>query len=320
MPKRWVIIASLLTVAVALLNVPSVSIHLKAAALAINVLIPKGHWRPLQWATWKPSTQDTELMSESGRLLAIRTYRPTQPSRTGVIIYTPFIGGGLNDERLVNLAETLARAGFTVATPVPHEKDNVISNRDIADVLAATESLLKEVPAVGLFGISYGNGPVFATAARFQEQVPFIISLNGMYDLQHLVAFIETGNFSYQNISGHTEPHPYTKEVLDNTRRSHSSETIQHLRQVLSPATYVSSITAPVFLIHARSDAFIPYTETMRLRDALAPHTSVSFMLTDVIEHGAYHKLNMQNLKTRYLPAATGFYTTARRLLTFTQL
>lgn len=324
MPKHWVIVVSLLTVAVALLHTPPLAIHFKATALAINVLIPKGSWRPLQWATWKPTTQDTELMSESGRILEMRIYRPQDAvgraprrSSAGVIIYTPFIGGGVGDERLVNLAETFARAGFTVATPVPRIKDRAISDRDIADILAATKLLLKEVPAVGLFGISYGNGPVFATAARLGNQVPFIVSLNGMYDLQHLVDFIETGNFSYQNISGHVDPHPYTKEVLDTTRRSSNSP--DQLRQTLSPATYVSTITSEVFIIHSTADQFIPYTESLRLYDALQQRTPTHLVLTDVIEHGTYRALSWENTRRSYLPAATGFYLTARRLLTFTR-
>jgi pimeloyl-ACP methyl ester carboxylesterase len=234
-------------------------------------------------------------------------------------MYTPLIGGGLDDKRLVNLAETFARANFPVAIPLSHTKSDGISADDIDDVVAAAELLLNDTAKVGLFGISYGNGPVFAAAAdrRLKDKVVFLVSLNGMYDLQHVTDFIQTGSFAYGPISGSLTPHAFTKEVLDKARRANSipegadfvqSEPFQKLRAALSPANHIETVTFPVFLIHATHDIFIPYTESLRLRDALKSRVPTSFILTDVIEHGAYHKLTPTNLVQRYLPAVSGFY------------
>lgn len=319
--------AVLLTLGVASLNIPPAASAIKAAAVTINVLIPSGAWRPLQWATPSPTQKDIRVQSGE-RNLIIRLYYPARLPQTGLVIYTPFIGGKLDDPRLTNLAETFARAGFLVATPIPERDSIAVSTNDAEDVITAAQLVLQEVSAVGLFGISYGNGPTFAAAAdaRINDRVVFLVSLNGMYDLKNLIEFIETGTFAYQDTAYTLTPHQYTKDILEATRQAEhippgadlvTSQAFARLRLSLSPASHVSAISVPVFLIHAATDSFIPYTETMRLRDALADRVPTSFLLTDVIEHGSYHKLTLSNLKRRYLPALVGFYRSIRYILTF---
>lgn len=327
--RRWLTGSIVLTVGIALLNAPPAARYLKACALTINVLVPSGGWRPLQWALEAPRVETIHLQSEDGDGIVLRLYHPTRLAQTGIVIYTPFIGGGLDDPRLTNLAESLARVGFLVGTPQREAGDAAARERDVDDVVTAAEHLLEDVSTVGLFGISYGNGPVFAAAAdlRLRETVAFLMSLNGMYDLAHVIDFIETGRFSYDQVSGSLTPHPYTQEVLDATQASLGvsadadplqTEQGQRLREALSPASYVDQITVETFIIHSTDDEFIPYTESLRLFDGLKDRTSARLVLTDVIEHGQYRSpLRLDNLRNSYLPALSSFYSLASQLLRY---
>jgi len=290
-----------------------------AAAVTVNLLVPAGNWRPLIWLTAKPAQEDFTVASGSGRELAVRVYRPRSADAadqlTGLVIYSPFTGGGLDDDRLVNLASTMARAGFLVATPWHARSAPVIDPADVEDVVSSVEFLISQgAGQVGLFGISYGNGPVFVAADRLGEvRVPFIVSLNGFYDLQNFVDFIRSD-----------QADPFTGEVLDNTLALYAddldsflaSAEFENLRLAVSPSVVAERFGGTVYLIHSTDDPFIPSTESVHLRAALRNAQVVLFSLTDVIQHGSYRPLTPKNSLRYYWPAARSFTRLVQHLMT----
>ena len=303
-------------------------------AMTINLLVPSGAWRPLTLVTSPPTHLDTVVSSNSGRELTVRTYTGHNADRGGLVIYTPFIGGGLDDERLVNLAETFARAGFVVAIPWQSDATLTVNQKDSADVIATILHLQQEagVNRVGIFGISYGSGPAAAAVVddRVSQDISFLVSLNGFANLDSLVAFVRTGQSEYQDTTIKREPHSYTQELLDNTLAANqatdieqflTSDRYRQLRQSLSPALLLGSdiqqtSLPPVFLIHSTDDAYIPYTETLQLHDRLRTLGRVSLLaLTDVVQHGTYRPITFATLRQKYLPTALDFTQLVRSLL-----
>lgn len=269
-----------------------------STAVTINLLVPKGSWRPLQWTTPAPTWRDIETKTANGQAITVRLFEPQKSSRLGLVVYTPLIGGGLDDERLVNLGITWARAGIPVAVPWS-ENGLAIRTDDTEEVIAAAYQLQEhtDTAAVGLFGISYGNGPTFHAAIdpRLSDSAAAIVSLNGMYDLMNVVTFIESG-----------QSHEYGREVVAATRAA--GTTLTDVRDNLSPITTIDQLTLPVYVIHSTSDQFIPYSESVQLYETLQAKEKASLLvLTDVIDHGTYRPLTPTNLFTRYLPAGWGF-------------
>jgi dipeptidyl aminopeptidase/acylaminoacyl peptidase len=70
-----------------------------------------------------------------------------------------------------------------------------------------------------------------------------------------------------------------------------------------SPITVADHLAMPVILIHSTDDSVIPFTETLRLRDALLASSSVSVSLVSIFEHGAYKPLSWHNIRQAYLPS-----------------
>jgi hypothetical protein len=55
--------------------------------------------------------------------------------------------------------------------------------------------------------------------------------------------------------------------------------------RALSPSVRLDDIRAEVFILHDRSDHYIPYVESRRLRDRLAGHTELNYTELTVFEH-----------------------------------
>lgn len=294
-------------------------------ATAINLLIPRGDWRPLEIFTITPIKEEHQIKSFSGRLLRIRVWRPKKPakkSRSALIIYAPFIENSSDDLRMINLSNTFARAGFVVAAPWRSEDPFIINLKDRDDVVSTVlflrENIQLEVAYYGLFGISAYSGPVIAAAAdpRIKDWVRFIISFAGYYNIENVLRFVRTGQYSYKDISGTIEPDFFTQNILAKQLDYYridlesflSRAEFEKLRRDLSPSTFVDQLNADFFIIHSTDDAMIPYTESMRLADALKHRVSVHFTPTAVFEHGSYKKINLGNLRRYYLPGMIDLY------------
>lgn len=323
--KSFIITGAVVLLLLAISQVPPVALRLKTVGVSLNLLIPQGAWRPLELLTRAPILEEHQFQSQAGRTITTHVYvpksRPRAP-KTAMVIYVPLAGGGLNDPRLVNLAKTFANIGFVTAVPWRQEDQLIIGLKDVDDVVSTALFLINQqelnIDRLGLFGISYGAGPVIAAATdqRLRDKLHFIVSFNGYYDLLHMLDFILTGRYSYKNIEGVLEPDPYTREILNAALAYYNTdeETLragaefETLRKVISPSHTVHQIETDFFIAHSTDDRVIPYTESMRLRDALISRVPVTFNLTTVFEHGTYKSLTLQNIRRHYLPSISVFY------------
>ena len=322
--NRKAAITIFLTLFIGLLFLPPISLRLKTLAAVINLLIPSGDWRPLQLFTPAPSKEVKTIRGASGRTLDISIYHPRREANVALIIYTPLLGDGAEDSRLVNLASTFSRLGFIVAVPFHQEKPRLVSTKDAEDVISTALFLKNEsglpIDRLGFFGISYGNGPTMVASVdpQIKNLVSFIISFGGFYDLEDALSFIRTGEYAYRDIEGKREPHAYAKEILSNTIAYYeiteaelsTSEILANLREKLSPSRVVEQITADVFVVHSTDDPYIPYTESMRLYDNLRRRSAAITVLalTTALEHGDYKPYTLKNLRQDYLPSFVDFY------------
>ncbi len=289
-----------------------------ASLVTLNLLVPEGSWRPLAWVTREPLIEKHEVLSSSGKTLQVDVYQPAgKRVETAMVIYTPLIGGGVEDKRLVNLAETFARAGLLVAVPGREGDPLLISSADTEDIVTTVEWLgnNKEVRSFGLFGISYGSGPTMAAAVdeRIEAEVDFVVSLNGYYDLKNVIDFAN---------SGEADLHEYVLEVVQANAEAvgvgpkalTASKEFKSLREELSPMSHLGELTGSLFIIHSKADRFIPYTESLQLNEARSGGKT-DLVLTDVIDHGNYKPMTWNNLWKFYRPAVVDFTRMVKEML-----
>jgi dienelactone hydrolase len=150
-------------------------------------------------------------------------YRPgSGPPGSGVILVHGVNETGKDDERIVWLADLLARAGFSVLTPdFLGFKTLTLRASDVEELTASIRYLAREAPGVqpgpvGLIGFSYGAGPtlIAASDAGVREAVRFVVSFGGYYDLQNVITFITTGHYEYGPLHGQSVPSPYSRWIF----------------------------------------------------------------------------------------------------------
>lgn len=293
-------------------NTPSISLRLKTAGALVNLVVPQGKWRPLNIFTRKPVQKEYLIESSSGRRLIIRVYQgsKTAPS-PAVLVYTPFIGEGLDDYRLVNLAETFSRSGFAAVTVGRLEERLVVSRKDSEDIISAA-IFIKNNPDIkiskfGLFGISYGSGPAIIASAdkRIKDWVDFVVSFGGYYSFQETVEF-----------AAGEQSHHYARAILEKNVEYYGTDKetflqgieFDELKRDLSPANVVDELEANFFIVHSVDDSFIPHTQSIKLAGAVSGRLPTYFTLTSIFEHGSYKKLTFENLRKHYFPDLTSLY------------
>ncbi len=185
---------------------------------------------PLTRITEAPLRQAVTFAG-GGRTLVATLYRPSRSglgtppgdgAGTGVILVHGVNETGKDDERIVWLAELLARSGFTVLTPdFLGFKTLTIRTSDVEELVASVQYLAGRSGDVGpgrigLVGFSYGAGPTIIAAAdpRVRDQVRFVVSFGGYYDLLNVITFVTTGHFEFRNVRGWTLPNEYTRWIF----------------------------------------------------------------------------------------------------------
>lgn len=334
-PVKYVIIAVITAVIAAAAYVFRTA--LLASFLFVNIAVQDGWWRPLEVFTNEPLIEKGVTVRAVGKPLKADVYLPSGSDRhAAILIYVPFAGGGEENPALVNLAESLAEAGFAVMIPVRTKEEAVFSANDTEDIISAFFYLIRhervDPDKAGMFGISYGNGPVFLAAAddRVRDDVDFIISYAGYYELKEAMRYVVTGGYSYDGIGEYLEPELWVRDTAKTNLASFGlseervgeffnaperfdellSEEQELLRAMhaLSPASVIDDVTAKTLIIHSKGDYTIPYTESMRLAAALRDKVPTELAIVDMLVHSEARPVTWKTLKQNYIPSfRTGY-------------
>lgn len=172
------------------------------AALALEDIVAGGGHSRLKAQTLQPSRKTLQYAID-GRHYTADIYLSPQGVRAGIVLIPGVVPGGKDDKRLVDLAYTLARMNFAVLTPdlkdLRRYRVRSKNVREVADAFQYLVSRPEWAPQghAGIAGFSYGAGPVLLAALdpAIREQVRFVMTLGGYYDLRSIVTYVTTGYF-----------------------------------------------------------------------------------------------------------------------------
>ena len=140
----------------------------------------------------------------------------------GIVLVPGAVPNGKDDARLVAFATSLARARFAVLAPeLPGFRQLQIRPtdvREVADAFAYLASRPDLAPGgrAGIGAFSYAVGPALLAAMGpdIREQVRFIVSVGGYYDLARAVSYFSTGYFQHEGRWYYLKPDDYGKMVF----------------------------------------------------------------------------------------------------------
>lgn len=189
-----------------------------------------------------PPSRNTVSYQLEKRLYLADLYLPGQSPRAAMVLSPGLAEAGKNDARLRGFATTLARAGFLVLVPdLPNLRALKVRHEDVrglSDAFVHLQSLpqLDEQTPLGIGAFSYTAGPAVLAAMQktIRNEVDYVLTVGGYFDLEQVVQFSTTGYFRKQGEWLYLEPNEYGKWVfvLSNADLLSRPSDQQALRQI----------------------------------------------------------------------------------------
>ena len=126
-------------------------------------------------------------------------YLPGEPAKAGIVLVPGLTPHGRDDARLVDFANTLARARFEVLVPdLPRLRALQVTASDAGPIADAARYLGQRGPAgrpLGIAAVSFAVGPAVLalTEPGVRDRAGFFLSIGGYWDLDALITYVTTG-------------------------------------------------------------------------------------------------------------------------------
>jgi hypothetical protein len=159
---------------------------------------------PSTVASWRASsfTRDAEttVPTRAGDIPA-RYFRPSRQTRRTILLIPGVHRDGINESRLVGLAEDLAATGFGVLTVAAPDLQRFKITPQVTDVIEDAVRWTSEQPQfrtdgkIGVLGISFSGGLSIVAAGRdsIRDRVAFVMSFGGHGDLARALHYLTSG-------------------------------------------------------------------------------------------------------------------------------
>ncbi len=178
------------------------------------------------------------------------------PDAPAVVLIPGAAPRGIEDPRIVQLAEAIARAGRTVFVPQLEVYEETLVTADIDRLVAATRALSDEPrgPAV-LLGTSFGGslGMLAAADDRLEGRVALVASFGAYADLLGVLQAATTGHslVGDQRIAWE-DPHPDAEQIVrDQLADLLDPADRRQLRRLLDDTLAVADADGPARAAHA---------------------------------------------------------------------
>ena len=154
-----------------------------------------------RWRTYAFTREpDTTIPTRAGNIPA-RVYRPEGRIRRTVLLMPGVHRDGINESRLVGLAEDLAGTGYNVVTVAAPDLQRFKVTPAVTDVIEDAIRWTSEQPQfrtdgkIGVLGISFTGGLSIVAAGRasVRDRLAFVMSFGGHGDLARAMHYLASG-------------------------------------------------------------------------------------------------------------------------------
>jgi dienelactone hydrolase len=159
---------------------------------------------PATVAAWRANafTRDAEItVPTRGGPIPARFFRPSRQTRRTLVLIPGVHRDGINESRLVGLAEDLAATGYGVLTVAAPDLQRFKVTPAVTDTIEDAVKWTSEQPQfrtdgkIGIVGISFSGGLSIIAAGRdsIKDRVAFVMSFGGHGDLSRAMHYLTTG-------------------------------------------------------------------------------------------------------------------------------
>src|SRR5918993_3886963 len=149
-----------------------------------------------------PFTRDRDItVPTRGGEVPGRYYRPGRQTRRTILLMPGVHRDGIDESRLVGLAEDLAATGFGVLTIAATDLQRFKITPAVTDTIedavrwASEQPQLRTDGKIGIVGISFSGGLSIVAAGRdsIKDRVAFVMSFGGHGDLARAMHYLTSG-------------------------------------------------------------------------------------------------------------------------------
>ena len=285
--RKKLLIIFLVILALVVIFQKQLSTHLKII-LFITEEFPQIPVKPLGLITQSPQHEWVEFDPPAGGGKVVADlYIPHAAyvkDRSAVILAMGVKTDEKNKALIRHFADTMARLGYVVLWPrlevldqgqsLPEEPVTFVEGFKYVSGLLQTDS-----ERITFVGFSAGSSIAFVASSspEISDKVHALVFFGGYFNI-----------FDYlSSLDGKTPwiPHPdavsHAKTLLEAKGVSSSSAQLNQY----SPQEFVSNFKARLFILHDKSDTFVPYLESEKLSRALPKERIGAYVITDLFEH-----------------------------------
>ena len=290
--------------------------------LFITEEFPQIPIKPLGIFTGKPSHKKVELDSENGKIVG-DLFIPNQILRLtsfaqdrSALIVAMGIKTAEDDKPLIlNFSETMARLGYVTFWPrldvldkgqsLPEEPDTFIKSFNYL-----SQQNFVSPKKISFMGFSVGSSVAMRAAEdpQISDKVHGLIFFGGYFDVfdYYISLATKTTQLNGQTLAWIPSPDAvsHAKGLLETGKanqlvkifeastssqayglvRKAPKEEVDGLKKY-NPKENLADFKASVFILHDQADTYVPYTESVRLNQALAGKVEKEFLLLNLFEH-----------------------------------
>ena len=309
--RRLRAVAMLIALMAAVAAWPTAYSVVRATAFTADVVFRLPD-RPITWFTGDPSTQRFEYAEGGHGVLTLPAGDDAVP---GLIVALGADPADADDDRVVRFTEGLARIGFAVLLTQSDELDDaVVLPLEIERLTAAFEALAAHprvrADRVGYVGLSAGGSLTIVAASQPEvaDDVRFVVAIGPYFDAASLAASVLSERYRTPEGVEAWDPAGISERAVRGTLLASLAEgelaafeaggrpTLEAAEAFLaglgaapranlegvSPRHHIDGLRAPLYLLHDRTDAFVPWTESEALAAASEP---AIYHRLDLFEH-----------------------------------
>lgn len=193
------------------------------AALLLEDILAGEQPSRLKATTATPAQRTIEYTID-GRHHIADLYLSPQGARAGIVLIPGVVAQGKDDQRLVAVANALARLRFAVLIPeitgLRQFHTRASDVREMADAFRYLVSQPELAPQgrAGFGGFSYGVGIILLASLEpeIREKVHYLMGFGGYHDMESIVTYFTTGYYrdDRTGMLTYRPPHQYLKNVF----------------------------------------------------------------------------------------------------------
>ena len=288
--------------------------HLKIA-LFITEIFPQIPVKPLGLLTQIPFRDRMELETKNGKVVG-DLFTPIVPGPKSALILAMGVKTSEKDKPiLLHFAQTMARLGYITFWPrlevldkgesLPEEPETFIESFKYLESLPQTDP-----ERITFVGFSVGSSTAFVAISdpQISDKVYSLVFFGGYFDIFDYLLSLASKSINVngakvswtadEDATNHAKSLLEAKkarQVLKIFEATSSAGAEQILKDApedevnglkrFSPKEKKDQFKAEIFILHEKSDALVPYVESVKLNQALPENINKTFLLVNLFEH-----------------------------------